>query len=115
LFFFYLGKEDDGLERAEAVRVVQKCRRSGGDYRTLSEGDQAALVALLQDNRDARNRGTDVVGNIQIQLQDIRTTTDKIASEVSVSWFAIYCSIAATHTFVSWQVSASAVTSNTFL
>jgi hypothetical protein len=110
-YFFFLGKEDDGPEGAEAVRIVQKCRRSGGDYRTLSEADQAVLVTLLQDNRNARNGGSEVVGN---QLQDIRITTDKIASEVSISRFVIIAHFVATHTVVSWQVSTSAMASNTF-
>jgi hypothetical protein len=78
------GKDDDGPERAEAVRIVQACSRNGGDCRTLSESDQAVLVALLQDNRSAREGETGIAGNPQIQLQDIRTTMDKIAAEVSL-------------------------------
>jgi hypothetical protein len=79
------GKEHDGSERAEAVRIVQACKRCGGDYRALSEADQAALVALLHDNRKARECEADIMEDPQIQLQDIRTTTERIATEVSVS------------------------------
>jgi len=78
------GKEGDGPERAEAIRIVQECRRSSGDCTTFSEAGQAALVTVLQDNRNTRERETGIVGKPQVQLQDIRTTMDKIAAEVSV-------------------------------
>jgi hypothetical protein len=39
-------------------------------------------VALLQENRDTRDTG--IVGKPQVQLQDIRTTMDKVVVEVRV-------------------------------
>jgi hypothetical protein len=74
------GWADDCPERAEgAVRVVQECELDGNDCRTFSGADRGALVALLQDNRDG---GENVDGKAQAQLQDIRATMDKVATEV---------------------------------
>jgi hypothetical protein len=79
------GKEDDhSPERPEAIRIVQECRRSSVDCTTFSEAGQATLVTVPQDNCNTRERETDIVGEPQVQPQDIRTSIDKIAAEVSV-------------------------------
>jgi hypothetical protein len=83
-FVLISGKEHGGSERAEVVRIVQAYKRRGGDYRTLSEADQAALVALLRNNRKSRECEADIIEGSQVQLQDIRITIEKITTEVSV-------------------------------
>lgn len=97
LFFFHdvLGNADDSPERAEAIRIIRESRQNGGGYKSLLEADQGALLALLQENRDARETG--VVGKPQIQLQDIRLTMEKVNTEVRL--VLCICSIVLADTF----------------
>lgn len=75
-----LGHVNDSPERAEAIRIIQQSRRDGGDYKNLSKADQGTLLALLQENRDARE--TVIIGKPQLQHQDIRTTMVNVNTEV---------------------------------
>jgi hypothetical protein len=75
-----LGNADNSPKRAEAIRIIWKSRQNGGDYKTISKVDQGALLALLQESRDMQETG--IVGQPQIQLQDIRTTMEKVNTEV---------------------------------
>jgi hypothetical protein len=86
LFFFIvgpydaLGNVDDSPERVEAIRIIQKSRQNGRDYKTVSKVDQGALLALLQESHDVRETG--IIGQPQIQLQDIQTMMEKVNMEV---------------------------------
>jgi hypothetical protein len=75
-----LGNADDSPERVEAIHIIRKSRQNGGDYKTVLKVDQGALLALLQESHDMRETG--IVGQPQIQLQDIQTTMEKVNTEV---------------------------------
>lgn len=81
-----LGNVEDTPEKASAIDIIERCKQSSNDYKTLSEDDQGVLLTLLQENHDTRDTG--VVGKPQVQLQDIRTTMDKVAVEVRLHHFA---------------------------
>ncbi|KAI0245000.1 hypothetical protein BJV78DRAFT_1159290 [Lactifluus subvellereus] len=81
-------KESDGGQIAEAVRIVKDSEKNEDEYRSLSESDQAILIALLQGDRDQRDTG--IVGKSQLRLHDIRTTMEKVDTE-RVSIFLVGC------------------------
>ena len=81
-----LGNVEDTPEKANAIDIIERCKHSSNDYKTLSEDDQGVLLAILQENCDARDTG--VIGKPQVQLQDIQTTMDKVAVEVRLHHFA---------------------------
>jgi predicted transposase YdaD len=75
-----LGNADDSPERAEAIHIIQKSRQNSRDYKTVSKVNQGALLALLQESHNVQETG--IVGQLQIQLQDIQTTMEKVNMEV---------------------------------
>jgi hypothetical protein len=77
----FSGKESDGGQIAEAVRIIKDSKKNKDEYKSLSEHDQATLVALLQGDRDQRDTG--IVGKSQLRLHDVCTTMEKVDAEVS--------------------------------
>ncbi|KAH9955333.1 hypothetical protein BGW80DRAFT_1258233 [Lactifluus volemus] len=85
---FCLARIEDGRwnveehpEKIGVIGIIEKCKQSGSDYKSLSEADQEVLLALLQENRDKRDTG--IVGKPSVAQQDIRTSLDHITQKLA--------------------------------
>ncbi|KAA1471646.1 hypothetical protein DENSPDRAFT_880658 [Dentipellis sp. KUC8613] len=64
-----------------AIEIITRVRDAGNSYQDLSQDDKDLLISLLEAHRKACDTG--VVGNTQLQMQDIRTTLEKVRVELS--------------------------------
>ena len=77
-----LGNTESTPEKAEAIVIIERCKKNNDKYKSLSEDDQDILLAILQKYRDTCDTG--IVGKPKVQLQDIWTTLDSVGREVCI-------------------------------
>jgi hypothetical protein len=68
---------------ADAIQIMNELKQNkdSNGYKSLSKDDQDTLITLLQEDRDRRDTG--VVGKRNLNVQDIRSTMERIGDEVS--------------------------------
>jgi hypothetical protein len=77
------GKSSDADPRhAQAISVVKHIQDTKGTHKDLTEEEGDLLNSLLEADRIAKDTG--IVGKPMLQLHDVRTTMDKVGTEVSV-------------------------------
>ena len=79
---YILGNAEAHSEKVTAIGIIERCKQSGDEYKTLSETDQEVLLALLQENHAKQDKG--IIGKPNVAQQDIQTTMDHVTREVCI-------------------------------